>query len=243
MLHKRLKLVTHLLVLLFGEFLFEAVYVITDLLSGVVSCASDHQPASRYPATKLITHASPAASDTRRDGSRALDLCIIDPNLPPASRITAGALALDQSGERGFKSLTKEYVTNVGTLADNMRTMPPTSFRTFFRPNYETPNPARPFNLLLGRRVTPDSEASAVGELGCFDIGLIGYIDRELCPALTQQELRNILVSTEQTAFGGTLIGLKLQVMGRCANSAQRHVRALADMSSEPPGSAEPIGE
>jgi hypothetical protein len=33
-------------------------------------------------------------------------------------------------------------------------------------------------------------------------------------PALTQQKLRNILSSIEQTAFGGTLIGLKLQVMG-----------------------------
>jgi hypothetical protein len=59
----------------------------------------------------------------------------------------------------------------------------------------QKPNPARPFNLLLGRRVTPDSQASAVSELGCFDMGLIGYINRELCPALTQQELRNILVT------------------------------------------------
>jgi hypothetical protein len=51
-----------------------------------------------------------------------------------------------------------------------------------------------------------------VGELGCFGIGLIGYIKRELCPALTQQELRNILVIHRANGLRGTLIGLKLQV-------------------------------
>jgi hypothetical protein len=77
--------------------------------------------------------------------------------------------------------------------------------------------PARPFNLLLGRRVTPNSQASAVGELGCFDIGLVGYIDRELCPALTQQELCNILVIHRAN-------GLRWHAAGR--RSARRTQRA-----------------
>ena len=103
------------------------------------------------------------------------------------------------------------------------------------------PNPARPFNL-LGRRVTPDSQASALGELGCFDIGLIGYIDRELCAALTQQELRNILVI--HRANGLRWHADRLEAAGNGAlrqQRAQRHVRALATCPASPLCSADPI--
>ena len=101
----------------------------------------------------------------------------------------------------------------------------------------------KPFNLLLGRRVTPNSHASAVGELGCFDIGLIGYINRELCPALTQQELRNILVI--HRANGLRWHADRLEAAGNGAlrqQRAQRHVRALATRPASPLcGSADPI--
>src|ERR1700738_5255169 len=95
----------------------------------------------------------------------------------------------------------------------------------------------------LGRRVTPDSQASAVSELGCFDIGLIGYINRELRPALTQQELRNILVI--RRANGLRWHADRLEAAGNGAprqQRAQRHVRALSTGPASPLcGSADPI--
>ena len=80
--HECLKLVTDLIAcrLLFREFLLQPVYAIharTDLLKrrGIVCIRP--QPASRYPATKQITHASPATRrDTRRYESRLLNRCI-----------------------------------------------------------------------------------------------------------------------------------------------------------------------
>jgi hypothetical protein len=38
---------------------------------------------------------------------------------------------------------------------------------------------------LEGWSVTPNAQASALGQLGCFDIGLIRYINREFRPTRT----------------------------------------------------------
>src|SRR3984893_15937703 len=73
--------------------------------------------------------------------------------------------------------------------------------------------------------------------------GLIGYINRELCPALTQQELRNILVI--HRADGLRWHADRLEAAGNGAlrqQRAQSHVRALATCPASPLcGSADPI--
>ena len=90
-----------------------------------------------------------------------------------------------------------------------------------------TPNPA--LQPLARAARHPRFPRHCCGRAGMLDIGLIGYIKRELCPALTQQELRNSLVI--HRANGLRWHADRLEAAGNWAprqQRAQRHVRALA---------------
>ena len=148
--------------------------------------------------------------------------------------IRAGPSPLGRSGAKCNLDMSEGSRVTAIVAGWSPRAKRPTGGGVFAAQRTDRVKP-KPFHLLLGRRVTPDSQASAVGELGCFDMGLIGYINRELCPALTQQELHNILVI--HRANGLRWHADRLEAAGNGAlrqQRAQRHVRALA-MSSEPP--------